>query len=81
MTSQPELISTAPDDDDPTYRSTSGRNRAVSEADAAGLKIDTDLLSVTNDEEAAISSGSLTPNASNQWKPLRPSANFLGQTK
>ena len=79
MTSQPELISTAPDDDDPTYRSTSGRNRAVSEADAAGLKIDTDLLSVNNDEEAAISSGSLTPNANNQWKPLRPSANFLGQ--
>ena len=77
--SQPDLISTAPDLDDPIYRSTSGRNRAVSEADAAGLRIDPDLLSINVDEEAAFSSGSLTPKANYQWQHAKPSANFLGQ--
>ena len=78
MTSQPELVSTASDAEDRAYRSTSGRNRAVSEADAAGLRINTDLLIPDIDEEAAISSGSVTPRPKQQVTYSRPSATFLG---
>jgi solute carrier family 24 (sodium/potassium/calcium exchanger), member 6 len=76
--SQPELVTIGPVEDE-NFRSTSGRNRAVSANDAAGLRIDTDLLSPNTEDEAAISSGSVTPTANSSTKNSRPSADILRQ--
>ena len=76
--SQPDLHATASLEEDPTYRSTSGRNRAVSANDAAGLKLNTDLLSSEN-EELAVTSGSVTPTPLTGAKHSKFSANVLGQ--
>ena len=77
--SQPALVSIDNVEDDPTYRSTSGRSRAVSANDAAGLRIDVDLLGADIEEEAAVSEGSLTPRASKEPKHSRASAGILRQ--
>lgn len=81
-TSQPDLVLLDPPVELPRKSSVSrsGRSRAVSANDAAGLKINTDLLTPVSDvseSEQAVISASPLPDESRQPRHQLPSAQFL----
>lgn len=81
VASHPDLIILDPPTDFPRKSSASGsgRSRAVSANDAAGLKINTDLLTPISDSEQALLSASPLPADRNLEQPRhpRPSGQFL----